>query len=88
MNLLKLTKFPLYLTSIGPVLLIWSIREFNNLLIFILLLFLVIFFQMGMNHSMNVGDYKYGKDVKFQDSYFSIGPYSTKVEKISPEKIF
>ncbi len=88
MDLLKLTKFPLYLTSIGPVLLAWSIVKFNNLLIFILLLFFVIFFQMGMNLSMDVSDYKYGKDVKFQDSYFPIGPYSIKVEKISPEKVF
>jgi len=88
MNLLKLTKMPLYLTSIGPVLLAWFFAKFSNFLIFILLLFFVIFFQMGMNFSMDVRDYKYGRDVKFQDSYFPIGPYSIKVEKISPEKVF
>ncbi len=88
MNLLKLTKFPLYLTSIGPVLLAWSIGKFNNFLVFILLLFFVIFFQMGMNLSMDVSDYKYGRDVKFQYSYFPIGPYSIKVEKISSKKVF
>ncbi len=43
---------------------------------------------MGMNLSMDVSDYKYGRDVKFQDSYFPIGPYSIKVEKISPDKVF
>ncbi len=88
MNLLKLTKFPLYLTSIGPVVLAWSMGKFSNILIFILLLFFVIFFQMGMNFSMDVSDYKYGRDVKFQNSYFPIGPYSIRMEKLSPEKVF
>lgn len=87
MNLIKTLKLGLYSPSMIVVILAWDYSGFRNLQIFLLLMFLVLFFQMGINLEMDYRDYITNVPVSNKDTLFPSGPYSIIEEKLKPDHV-